>query len=183
MWVFVLLSNNKGSCHFKQLLAVTFAWFMRPKCEAFILFSSFFKDLISCINQTYDTYAVKVQLVVSLVSADLIIEHLVCALSLVSSIQSIMASSVGCIIITSCRDVIEDRWGLIWFLLSLHHFTFIQLNLFSFWSIYQQCHSYVFFSHQNFLPDYFEFRYLFLILTFSWIIFLSRNKNVFKAAA
>ncbi|XP_031593566.1 ceramide synthase-like isoform X2 [Oreochromis aureus] len=28
---------------------------------------------------------------------------------LVSSIQSIMASSVGCIIITSCRDVIEDR--------------------------------------------------------------------------
>lgn len=45
MWVFVLLSNNKGSCHFKQLLAVTFACFMRPKCEAFILFSSFFEDL------------------------------------------------------------------------------------------------------------------------------------------
>lgn len=45
-----------------------------------------------------------------------------CPLSLVSSIQAVMASSAGCIITSSCRDIMEDRWGL--------HLSFLSYLLF-----------------------------------------------------
>lgn len=35
-----------------------------------------------------------------------------CVGSLVSSIQAVLASSAGYVIISSCRDILEDRWGL-----------------------------------------------------------------------